>query len=283
MTAIANELRMKKDWIIIDLSPDLDLLTSLTAQLSNKTELLQIFKDAKINLSLFGFGVEIDGVPPVTDTVSALDQILEQLTKKGKKILITIDEVTPSKTVKEFTSVFQIMMRKNYNVFLIMTGLYENIYNLQNENTLTFLYRAPKVRTEPLNLKLIANHYMSVFDLDENEAMKMAAETKGYPFAYQLLGWLCFKNKCKYTDITDDYDAYLEMYVYEKIWSELSFNDKNVLTAIADATSNKVAQIRAGMNIDSNKFTVYRDRLIKKGILLLMDIFHLHCHDLKNL
>lgn len=46
-----------------------------------------------------------------------------------------------------------------------MTGLYENIYDLQNEKSLTFLYRAPKIILEPLNYTAIKSHYMRIFDI----------------------------------------------------------------------------------------------------------------------
>ena len=51
MTTIANELTQEKDWISIELNPERDMLTALAAELANKDELRQIFKDAKINLS----------------------------------------------------------------------------------------------------------------------------------------------------------------------------------------------------------------------------------------
>ena len=145
MSAIANILAADSRWIIVNLNPERDLLRTLAAELSNRKELFELFRDAKINLSFLGFGLEIDGEPPITDLVVALRRMLEKLTKSGKRILITIDEVSLNRQMREFASQFQIFMREDLNVFLIMTGLYENIYELQNEKTLTFLFRAPKV------------------------------------------------------------------------------------------------------------------------------------------
>ena len=267
MTEIANRMRRDKEWIVAELSPERDIIHALAAELSNRAELMQLFKDAKINLSLLGFGIEIDAVPPITDIVVALDRMLAQLTKRGKKILIALDETVSNKYVREFSSQFQIFVRKNYNVFLLMTGLYENIYELQNESTLTFLYRAPKIVLKPLNNILIAKQYQKIFSLDQKDAMDMAGVVKGYPYAYQVLGYLCYKKNLKYTEVLDEFDAYLSEYVYEKIWSELSSNDRTAAKALAQSLTGKTEEIRALSDMSSGEFSVYRDRLIKKGVV----------------
>ena len=149
-----------------------------------------------------------------------------------------------------------------------MTGLYENIHELQNESTLTFLYRAPKVAIRPLNSILVAKEYQRVFDISQDKANEMASLVKGYPYAYQVLGYLCYKRNCSYNEVIDEFDAYLGEYVYDKIWSELSENDRRVLKAIAGSSSGKNEAIRALADMNSSTFSVYRDRLIKKGLIV---------------
>ena len=53
----------------------------------------------------------------------ALEKLLEYAKKINKRVLFTIDEVTNTTYVKQFTSSFQTLMRENYPVFLLMTGL----------------------------------------------------------------------------------------------------------------------------------------------------------------
>ena len=108
---------------------------------------------------------------------------------------------------------------------------------------------------------------ISAFNIDGNEAASMAELTMGYPYAYQLLGYLCWTRKTSWINITEDFDAYLEDYVYEKIWSECSAQDRKVLGAIADTPSSKVEDIRGIIDMSSNTFTVYRKRLLKKGLV----------------
>lgn len=267
LTGISNELRQQKDWIVVDLNPERDMLQMLAAELSNRPALGQLFKDASINLSFLGFGLNIDGEPPITDITVALDRMLSVLTKRGKRLLITIDEVTSTPRMREFAAQFQICLRKNYHIFLLMTGLYENINRLQNEKTLTFLYRTPRIEMAPLSTVMIAEKYAEVFHLTEKDALGMAKMTNGYAYAFQLLGYLCFKKNKPFRDVLSEYDANLEQYVYGKIWSELSETDQKILQAMASTDETKVEKIREAVGINSGSFSVYRDRLIKKGLI----------------
>lgn len=266
MTDICQDLT-DKDWIVAELNPERDLLQGLAANLSSETSLAQIFKKAKINLSFFGMGLEVSSEAPITDIEVALQKMLESLKRCGKRILVAIDEVTNSRTVREFIAAFQIFIRKNLPVFLLMTGLYENIYELQNERSLTFLYRAPKIELGPLNIGAIAANYQKVFSLEKEDAAQMALATSGYSFAFQVLGYLTWESEGKYTDVIDRYRQYLEDFVYEKIWSELSLNDQRVLTGMAESDSDKIIDIRGKLGMTTNQFNPYRSRLIRKGIV----------------
>lgn len=189
-------------------------------------------------------------------------------TESGKKIVITIDEVTKNDNIRVFSAAFQILLRKEYPVYLLMTGLYENIYNLQNEKSLTFLYRAPKVVLEPLNYTAMIAKYKQVFSCEQEKAEEMAKLTKGYSYAFQLLGYLMWNNKDKsLEDILPEYDQYLDEYVYNKIWSELSETDKLVLGEMATSHKTDVTLIREALGMSTSKFSVYRDRLKRKGIV----------------
>ena len=54
----------------------------------------------------------------------------------------------------------------------------------------------------------------------------MARLIKGYPFAFQILGYLKWENGGTVDDILPKFDEELTVYAYEKIWSELSELDR---------------------------------------------------------
>ena len=267
MTDIQNRFSKQKNWITVELNPAKDMLTALAAKLYNNRKITAIIKNAKINLSFYGIGVEIKGVDPITDIETAIQRILEVLKKQDKRVLITIDEATSTPEMKVFASAFQIFVRKNLPVYLLMTGLYENINALQNDEMLTFLYRAPKIKLKALNLTSIAKNYKETFNIDEDSSLEMARLTRGYPFAFQVLGYYTFANKGDYKASLDAYREYLDDYVYEKMWSEMSSTDRKVIHAMAISKTGKVEEIRRILSMESNEFSPYRDRLIKRGLI----------------
>lgn len=270
MTNIASELRKREDWIVVELNPTRDLLQSLAAKIYSIPELHTLFINAKLDFSAFGLGVSIENAAPVTDIENALELMLKYIQKSEKRLLISVDEVTNSEYIRIFASSFQIFLRNDYPIFLLMTGLYENIYNLQNDKVLTFLYRAPKLILEPLNYTAIRKQYMDIFSLDIDAAGELASLTKGYPFAFQVLGYLYWENRDKKTleQILPEYDQYLDEYVYSKIWSELSDLDKKIVTEMSLSGETQVKALRERLDMKSELFSVYRERLKRKGVII---------------
>lgn len=267
MTEISQKLRENDNWIVIELNPVTDLLRGLLSKLNSNRECAKIIKSAQIDLSFFGFGVTIEGASPITDEETAIITILKKLKKNGKRLLITIDEVTNNQFMQIFAGSFQIFVRQDLPVFLLATGLYQNIDELQNEKNLTFLYRAPKIQLKPLNKRAIISKYQTIFKIESEQATKMAELTKGYPFAFQVLGYLTWNHEGNYKVVIDEYEQYLSEFVYDKIWSELSKKDRVVARGIAEVDGGKIKDIREHLEMETNEFNPYRKRLIKKGIL----------------
>lgn len=267
MTEVANHFKKRDDFITIELNPETDMQEGLLSKLNSEAG--SLIKSLNFNLTLFNiFTIGANLENKITDKETAIIKILEHLKKAGKKILITIDEAVCNRNMKIFASMFQILVRADLPVFLLMTGLYENIRNLQDEQSLTFLYRSPRITLGPLNLTSIENKYQSVFKIDASEARKMAELTNGYAFAFQALGFLTYRHNGSYKEAMNDYRLYLEEYSYNKIWSELSATDRKILYGIAKSGSKRIKDILSCCNLDSNHFNPYRKRLVDKGVLI---------------
>ena len=179
-----------------------------------------------------------------------------------------IDEVTVTNEMKLFAGAFQIFIRQDLPISMIMTGLHKNINSLKNTENLTFLYRAPRIELPPLNMGSIAANYRNVLGVSHDDSLEMAKITRGYSFAFQVLGYYTWEDQNRdYRSALPLVRAYLEDSVYVKIWSELSQSDKLFLKNVVNSGSGKAEVIKQLMQIDNGKYSVYRSRLIKSGIL----------------
>ena len=211
---------------------------------------------AENNNNFFDIGVEVE-------------TMIQAAQKKGKKILIGIDEVSKSEEMIKFASEYGRWLRAGYPVYFVCTGLYENIQELSNVKNLTFFRRAATVKTEPLNMIRMTEMYKSKLDIDSNEAREMAKITKGYAYAFQELGVLYFKKKLDelLEDILPKLKAELFAYSYEKIWEEMTEMDRFLAGLLTEKEEYKREEVLKLMGEKSGSYSMYRDRLIKRGIL----------------
>lgn len=269
LSHISKYYENQGDWIVTELIPNYDMLEQLASSLYDSSITNKIINSKSFGISFCGVSFSISGEKPVTNVINLIELLLDRIKKQNKKVMIAIDEVSNNEFVKTFTQVFQLLVRKEYPIYLLMTGLYQNIYELQNNKDLTFLYRAPKINLEPLNLVAITSSYMDLLKISKEEASILAKETKGYAYAYQVLGYLVWESKNPKIDemLLMKYDQYLQEYVYDKMYSELSSKDKLLLGAFKDDGINNVEDLVKSTKMSKNIFSVYRDRLIKRGFV----------------
>ncbi len=266
MTEIRNALKEHENWETIELSTSQNLLITLAQTLYEDNRFTKILTQGG-GFQVMGFGIQLNGNQDQAAPQIAIKNALEKFKKHGKKLLICIDEIISNNYVREFVSIFQILLKDDLPVYLLMTGLYENISNLMDEKNLTFLYRTPQIRIRPLNIGAIAENYRSSLGLSSDDAEKMAALTKGYSFAFQVFGYFTFRHKGDFTTALPECRQYLEDYVYDKIWSELSRTDRLLLYAIAMSGTGKAKEVKEIADMNNNEYTPYRDRLIKKMLV----------------
>jgi hypothetical protein len=238
----------KKGWLVFDLNPTRDMLGQMAAMLHKEGF-------GKLD-NFFDIGVDIE-------------EMLQAAQKKGKKILVGIDEVSKNVEMIKFASEYGRWLRAGYPVYLVCTGLYENIQEVSNVKNLTFFRRATTIKTEPLNAVRMSEMYKKMLAIDGEEAKKMARLTKGYAYAFQELGVLYFKKDSSENldDIIPDLRAELFAYSYEKIWEELTDADRFLVGLLVDKSEYKREEVLRLMGDRAGNYSMYRDRLLKRGLL----------------
>ncbi len=267
LSTISNDYREDDNWVVVSLNSGRNLLEMFAAGLYEDARLQKYFIEASLNLSKFGIGLNIKKNPPISDIQIAIEKMVRIVNDKGMRVLITIDDVTKSKDVISFACAFQDLTSKRLQLYLLMTGLYENIYNLQRDKRCSFLLRAEKVSIGPLSLIGMQNQYMQTFQCGENDALKMAAFTKGYSYAFQALGYIMWDKECSLEEAIPAFDEKMAGYCYEKVWEDLSEKEKEIISLLAESGEMRTKDIIAKIGATDKVFSVQRDRLIKKGVV----------------
>ena len=271
MSSVKDELIENSEWLHVDISPESNMLEVLAASLIQKSKKKYSKKkmDFNLDLKIASFGVSSETDSKYSSVYTDLDNIIEYLRDRKTKILITVDEAVNSKSMRELTTYFQHCLRERYPVFLLMTGLYKNIRALQNNRSQTFLKRAPRIILGSLSLIRITQQYQEVFSLETKKAEEMAKHTEGYSYAFQILGYLVFESKKQEVteSILNEYKLMLGESSYDKIWEELSPNERLVAKTTAEASDGAtVKEVREILGMNSNEFSTYSDTLEKSGV-----------------
>ena len=266
--------RTAEGWIVYQLSPARDMLKQLAVNILDDTGIRK--KDQGFNLSLnvmgtgAGIGYSSSGDPSLLDYGIEIKRALRTMRSRGKKILIGVDEVSRTEAMVQFASEFGEWLREDLPIYLVCTGLYENIEQLCNVPNLTFFRRATTIQTRPLSMERMSEMYRSRLGIDSALGKTLAGMTMGYAYAFQLLGIQCFENKGEIagdTDLWERLRSDLYAYAYEKIWEELSDQDREFVLLISDGQEHKREEIIPQMARPSN-YSVYRDRLLRRGLIL---------------
>ena len=272
--------RKNEGWLVYRLTPARDMIKQLASFMYKESFIKEKTKSRSLNISAnvlgtgAGIGVSSTSHDELIDVGVELDEMLKTATQKGKKILVGIDEVSKTEDMITFASEFGVWLRAGYSIYLVCTGLYENIEQLVNVKNLTFFRRATTIRTEPLKQVRMSEMYRKKLDIDVSIAKQLAQITRGYPYAFQELGILYFGkgHKESIESITSDLKAELFSYAYEKIWEELSGEDRAMIRLLLDKEEYKREEVIKNMEKPAN-YSIYRDRLIKRGIITARHAF----------
>ena len=269
LRAVAKELQENSEFVVVDLNPQEEMISSFGQKLYYEGRKIKIFLDYNLTIDLKYVQLEVGKNDRISNPEVIGERLIRTLEKKKKRILITIDEVNNTPDIKKFANFYQAMIGKGYHIFLLMTGLKNNIDVLIESNATSFLSRTPKITLQPLDLVEIVKEYKKVFSIENDIASQLAKLTKGYAFAYQVLGYFFFESKSKVIDdiLLEQYDEYLRKNGYDVIWNELTNKEKELCIAICKSNSKDTAEIMGLANMKESNYQNYRTSLINKGII----------------
>ncbi len=238
-------------WLFFDINASGDILKQIAERFAEEGFRYLPKKDGMF----WDIGVEVEGM---------IQQVQQ------KKILIAIDDVSKSPQMIKVISEYGRWLRAGYPVYFICTGSYENMHELSSVKNLTFFRRAVTLNTEPLNVVRMSELYRRKLHIDSAQAREMAKVTKGHVYAFQRLGALYFDKKeteTLYGDIIPELKAELFSRYYENIWKEMAELDRFLAKLLVDKEEYKREEVLRMMGDKAKNYSMYRDRLIKKGIL----------------
>lgn len=269
MSTIFNHFKNESDWIAVDPGPKDDILSNVASMIYDNGKMKRLFAETEFSFSFQGIGFSIKGKTPVSSVYSLLVRMFEYLKKKGKRVLIAIDEADNSDQIKYFIQTYQSLLRQDFPIFLVMTGLYENVFKLQEDKSLTFLYRAPKIFLDPLDVGAMASKYCQYLSVSREKGIELARLTNGYAYAYQVLGHILYeKGNADINQATlDEFDLNLSENVYKKVFFDMSDRGKKIVLSFKTSDPVKVSDICERTGYSINYLSVYRDNLIKSGIV----------------
>ena len=180
-------------WLVVNVSGSGDLLASLSRRLMRKSLFSEIVFKAQSPL------VSIEarrGSASLDDFESILECATCGMTKRGKGLLVTIDEVQDASRddIREIATAVQFMIRENQNIALVFAGITTGVLDILNGKSVTFLRRAKPEELDAIPLDEVRDSLRdtianSGFQIEE-EALALATDaTQGYAHLIQLVGY----------------------------------------------------------------------------------------------
>ncbi|MCI1466443.1 MAG: ATP-binding protein [Lactobacillus sp.] len=271
MMKVAQHFAADPDYYYVDLLNKPGIVTNFARLLAyalgpQASSVLQSIN----SLGIGKLSISRDVESPNVDVL--LTKLMDKVKKSHKRILVTLDEVDNSAPIKDFVQVFNAMKRQDCPIFLLMTGLPDLILNLQNDDKLTFLLRSDKIEMTPLEKLDIFQTYQDVFHCSSQVAAAMFRMTKGYSYAFQLLGYILYEQMQGKTpaitdlqELEDKYQAHLFNNAYQKIFQDMSAVDQQYFYAICGHHDlGEIAQIMGKSNV---YVAQYRRRALERHLI----------------
>ncbi|MCR4907900.1 MAG: ATP-binding protein [Lachnospiraceae bacterium] len=213
---------------------------------------------------------------------TGITRLLEYLSENETGLLITIDEVRPSlDEMIQVASVYQLLIRENRKVALLMAGLPSEVSMLINDRSVSFLRRASQYYLERIEDHDIETAFrLTVADSGKSvgtDALDKAVRAiNGFPYMMQLVGYRAWQDSGDKEQIDSENmergielaEKDFESRVLKATVNELSRGDIAFLRAmLPDEGKSDITSIISRMKKSSGYVSRYRARLIERGVI----------------
>ncbi len=233
------------------------------------------------------------GVGPVSASWSAapvqeqnwrtrMEELIEELQNADLGLLITVDEAVASlDEMVSLAAIYQLFVREQKRVSLVMAGLPHNISGLLNDRSVSFLRRAQRHMLGTIADADVRNAFSETAAIGGRKATKGALDAcvqaiGGYPYMLQLVGFRSWQaselhNEISLADarqgIRDAREDFTRR-ILAPTYRELSDIDLRFVEAmLADSRESRIADIAGRMGVESRYASKYRSRLLAAGVI----------------
>ena len=279
---VIRTLKEDKKWLVYPLSASGEAVSTLISKLSMEKfiDSKEITTSVSSTTSVGGNAVVVSGNESINiqktfadkeqfySSEATLTKMISTANEKDYRVLIGIDDISKTPEIVKLLSIIGSMLLEGLSVYLLVTGLSANIENFSSESNLTFFMRADSREIKTLNRFDITYMYEKLLGLDSKEAKRMESISKGYAYAYQVLGTLYFNKKDGETieDIMPEFERIMFKDTYDLIWKSLTKGEKEVVRCIFKSQDGRAEDIKALMKNPAS-YSVYRDRLMNKHLV----------------
>ena len=188
-----GDIAYRHGWQVIDVTASHDLPALICRKLEKGDE---AHVSVELDLVVAKASAQKDVGHAALTVREALDRTVSGLTKHGKGLLVTVDEIQDASVqdVREIAVAVQHLIRERKNIAFVFAGLTSGVMDLLGEDGPTFLRRAYPEELDTIPVDEVAHALRATIEKNGKQigdaALRRAAEaTAGYAYLIQLVGY----------------------------------------------------------------------------------------------
>lgn len=228
------------------------------------------------------FGLEWEYRDPSRGTWrTRMNKVLDSLAAYDIGLLLTVDEVQANlDEMVKLVSTYQHFVRERRRVALFMAGLPQQVSQLLNEDSVTFLRRASlyhldRIPDYEIRVAIEKTVTEAGGTIESIALDKLVCATDGYPYMMQLAGYRSWEHATggAITDIDAEWGIEvareeMDHRILAVTYDSLSPKDQVFLEAMSrDSSTSLQADIAKRMGVTSGYASEYKRRLIEQGVI----------------